>query len=657
MKYTKIFPVDSIRKTPLTEHGFKDATVDESVVKQWMNDFPNCGWATPTGGEFFVVDVDNKKDGLANWQQLLDKYGKLDTYTVQTQHGGMHLYFITEGRETSNSTGKIGEGIDVRGKGGYVVIPPTTGYTVINDVEPIAAPEWILELVTRKDNAKTFMETHVMRKPDYEKIMAALAKLSQVRKDSYQDWLEVGMALHSEGDEFLSIWDVWSRKGTNYEPGVCAEKWNSFTEDKGKTIASIYFWALEDSKDTTIIQGGKHPKPSEYKEVWKKLGYTFSMNEMNDRIYVNGTLMSDAQVKHIMTTLRENNYPNSTVFEDAMVAEAFEHQFHPIRDYLTNLKWNGEDNIGKLSTFFKDKDNLFPMLIRKWLVGAVNRILRPAECRENPMLVLDGKQGKGKSFFVAWLGSVLPEYHKVSPINPDNKDMIIDSVSYFVWEVDELGSTFRKADREALKAFIMRPTEEYRSPYGRYPCKKSTISSYIGTLNDEGGFLNDPTGNRRYRVCTLKNIDWGYTQVDINQVWAQAVELSKMGETCNFSEEEELAQNKVNERYEVDEPLNYYMDKYFDIDSDTIVDGMPIAGIIEHLNKSDQSLRLNAIDKVTTMSISKILTRYGLSKEKRTVDGGRKMVWRGIRPKSSQIEVEAKKNVDNLFRKGEDNEI
>lgn len=54
----------------------------------------------------------------------------------------------------------------------------------------------------------------------------------------YQDWVNVGMALHSEGFN-LSLWDIWSSKGTKYKSGECAKKWQSFNEDAGISIGTL----------------------------------------------------------------------------------------------------------------------------------------------------------------------------------------------------------------------------------------------------------------------------------------------------------------------------------------------------------------------------------------------------------------------------------
>ena len=192
---------------------------------------------------------------------------------------------------------------------------------------------------------------------------------------------------------------------------------------------------------------------------------------------------------------------------------------------------------------------IFYLWLRRWLIGAVGKAL---EARQNVMLVLDSHQAAGKSYFVRWLGSVLPDYFSEAPLNPDDKDSWIRLMSTFVWELGELGSVTRRSDREALKHLISSRIVTVRKPYHRFDTIKPALASLIGTINNEAGFLTDPTGNRRFLVCRLTGIDWAYTKkIDPHQVWAEAVTLYKAGEPCLPTAEETKLQNAINDEYMV----------------------------------------------------------------------------------------------------------
>jgi len=134
------------------EHGCLDATTDPRRINMLWGKFrtANIGMATGEASDLIVVDVDPKHGGIASLEELERKHGKLPTtLTVRTPSGGFHLYFrYVEG--ITNSPGGLPEGIDVRGEGGYVLVPPSVGYSW-EDRSPVAdAPDWLLELIRER---------------------------------------------------------------------------------------------------------------------------------------------------------------------------------------------------------------------------------------------------------------------------------------------------------------------------------------------------------------------------------------------------------------------------------------------------------------------------------------------------------------------------
>ncbi|MCP4385592.1 MAG: hypothetical protein GY798_29990, partial [Hyphomicrobiales bacterium] len=119
----------------------------------------------------------------------------------------------------------------------------------------------------------------------------------------------------------------------------------------------------------------------------------------------------------------------------------------------------------------------------------------------------------------------------------------------------EVGRITKRSDRDALKHLITVRKVTVRKPYGRYDTVKPALASLIGTINNEAGFLTDPTGNRRFLVCRLTAIDWRYArQIDPHQVWAEAVALYQSGEPGLPTPEETRLQQAINQTYLI-EPL------------------------------------------------------------------------------------------------------
>lgn len=190
---------------------------------------------------------------------------------------------------------------------------------------------------------------------------------------------------------------------------------------------------------------------------------------------------------------------------------------------------------------------------------------------QNPMLVLAAEQGLGKSEFARWLCSPVPDFFVENAIDPENADHQRWATENFIWEVDELGATTRKADVEALKAFITRSKQTYRVPYARNRVSKRSRVSFLGTVNpDNAGFLTDSTGNRRFLTVEIVAIDWqGYTQkIDARQVWAQACNIyCNDKDAWQLAEVERITRHNINNDFSVEDPVRDAVLALFEVTS------------------------------------------------------------------------------------------
>jgi len=153
-----VFPCAPGKKTPLTAHGFKDATTDEARIRQWWTEHPRAWIALPTGAPSGIVvldiDIKNGAKGAESLAALETQHGKLPkTKRQRTQSGGWHYLFKNPlDVELKNSTSKLGDGIDVRANGGYVILAPSEGYKWETGKDtPLAdLPQWGIDLLTSK---------------------------------------------------------------------------------------------------------------------------------------------------------------------------------------------------------------------------------------------------------------------------------------------------------------------------------------------------------------------------------------------------------------------------------------------------------------------------------------------------------------------------
>jgi hypothetical protein len=145
-------------KHPRTRRGLHEATCDPEDITSWWRRWPDANpavrtGARPCGAGLVVIDVDPDAGGERSLQRLIAEHGTLPaTLQVHTGSGGRHLYFTHPGQPIPNSAGRLGDGIDVRGDGGYVLVPPSSHrsggtYRWANDQPVRDLPEWLLELV------------------------------------------------------------------------------------------------------------------------------------------------------------------------------------------------------------------------------------------------------------------------------------------------------------------------------------------------------------------------------------------------------------------------------------------------------------------------------------------------------------------------------
>lgn len=467
---------------------------------------------------------------------------------------------------------------------------------------------------------------------DIADAFAYLQRLSPRRVDNYDEWLQVGMCLKQFGEAGLNIWDEWSKKSDKYRLGECAAKWETFTEDGGLTPSSLKHWAEIDSP-YTLEKAPKNPTPEDYSIALDKMGFSFKLNECNDDVLVNGTPMNDILEATMLYELKNHGYQNDKNAAIAWKNEASKHRFHPVVDYLKGLNWDGYDHIGKLCTYIEDEQNVFQTWMKRWLIGCVAKVLANPKGQQNRMLILDGKQNIGKSYFVRWLCRPLPAFHIESPINPEDKDSSIRLMSKWIWEVSELGSTTRKADREALKQFLSLEKVTVRKSYGHFDTEKPAMANFIGTVNNEVGFLNDPTGSRRFMTCTITRMDWNYAiEIDVNQVWAQAVALFNDGEPWNLTKEEIEKSNLINKTYELENPYEQYILKHFDVDKTHFDWMMPTADIVEVLER-EMSGRIDVYQSQRNVTAALRGLELEYKQKRLNGNGNPTRVWVGIRQK------------------------
>ena len=250
---------------------------------------------------------------------------------------------------------------------------------------------------------------------------------------------------------------------------------------------------------------------------------------------------------------------------DAVNVVALERAFHPVRDYLQSCEWDGVPRVDTLLIdYLGAEDSAYTRAVtRKTLAAAVARIYKPG-CKFDYMLTLRGRQGLGKSAFIAKLGG---KWFSDTFTTMQGKDAYEQVQGVWIMEVGELAG-MRKAEAETIKLYISKQVDRFRPAYGRRSQEFPRQCVFIGTTN-EAQFLRDTTGNRRFWVVDTPNEPtrdmWDeLTDEVIKQIWAEAVEIYKRGEPLFLSKNIEKVAREIQEYYEEENPRAGVVAEYLD---------------------------------------------------------------------------------------------
>ncbi|MCB0189186.1 MAG: DUF3854 domain-containing protein, partial [Caldilineaceae bacterium] len=125
----------------------------------------------------------------------------------------------------------------------------------------------------------------------------------------------------------------------------------------GGTVVQLQQLAATSELSLTVLAGPagntRRLKTEDYIQTLAGMGYTFRMNDLDDTVECNGEPLTDATVARIKSHLRDHGIDTVNIAEDAWTAYASVNRYHPIRDYLRYLAWDGENHLGRLLGFFE----------------------------------------------------------------------------------------------------------------------------------------------------------------------------------------------------------------------------------------------------------------------------------------------------------------
>ncbi|WP_051505554.1 virulence-associated E family protein [Mesorhizobium sp. WSM2561] len=325
---------------------------------------------------------------------------------------------------------------------------------------------------------------------------------------------------------------------------------------------------------------------------------------------------------------------------DVIELEARSQPFHPLRERLEGLSWDGTK---RLSRFFldycgavvdgdDDKEradviSYIEAVTRCFFISAVARALRPgvkADCA----LILEGKQGALKSSLLRMLALNDEWFSDSLPHDLESKDARQHLAGRWIVELGEIAQ-FRRSEIETVKSFLSCQSDKYRPSYGRSVVTVPRQCIFCGTTNAET-YLVDTTGNRRFWPIRIEAVDLVGVAKIVDQLWAEAVAAWRDGEIWWLTPKiERIAAGQTDSRIDTD-PWHDKIDEYVC----TRMAGMwfTTADVLGQLNV-DMSRR----DRAAEMRVGAVLRRLKCARKKQRGGPDNKPRWAYSRPAADDV--------------------
>ncbi|MFA7460160.1 MAG: VapE domain-containing protein [Trueperaceae bacterium] len=513
--------------------------------------------------------------------------------------GGGHHYYLRKPADLATVAHVAAyPGIDFKTVGGQVVAPgavhPETGrryeseFWLLGPDETPDAPQALLDLLRVRRLERPEGAGHDRWGELTPEALAA--NLEKLDPDDFAEelrWRELMMACHhataGEGrQEFIE----WSTGGVGYEDHgeVIGKRWDSLhaTASRGGraiTVAHLFGLVTEagetpldrceaeddfevveqDEAGLPSLRRMKNGKPDTsfhnclklVRHINPQLGLKF--NEFDRAAYLTadelpwsvdvGRRVNDDVLRLIRWYLVEGteaSWGKDDVLE-AVLTVVREHHFHPVRDYLDGLKWDGVPRIDGLFTRYAGaKDTPYVRAIgAKALIAAVRRVRQPGCKFDNVVVLESAEQGRGKSTFIKLLAPNEDWFAEPATLsNVESKDAPLALEGKWIIEMGEM-SALSKSAVESMKAFVSCAVDRIRRPYGRLVEDLPRQCIFMGTTNRDD-YLKDPTGNRRFWPVTVGTdglLDLEALVADRDQLWAEAAVREVQGESLFLPQE------------------------------------------------------------------------------------------------------------------------
>ncbi len=266
-------------------------------------------------------------------------------------------------------------------------------------------------------------------------------------------------------------------------------------------------------------------------------------------------------IKYYLSKIHDLELTNTEIGEACFILSQ-QYKHHPIKNYLESLKWDKKNRLefwiveglgSENNTYIRD-------ISKNILIAAINRIYHPG-CKFDHMLILEGKQGIGKSTFIELLAN---HWHIDTTFENKDKEIVDIMIGSWFIEIGEMAG-MNKKEIDWLKAFITRKEDKVRLAYAKRSQHFGRTCIFVGTRNQSGhnDYLRDDTGNRRFWPAECKKIDIKYIKDNRDQIWAEAYERYKNNEKYYITNSESLKiLHMMHKEREVSSPMEIKIERW-----------------------------------------------------------------------------------------------
>lgn len=301
---------------------------------------------------------------------------------------------------------------------------------------------------------------------------------------------------------------------------------------------------------------------------------------------------------------------------------------NPVVDYLLRLRWDHKPRFEKLAEAVGASDPAAARAaFRIFLIqacaaadgGERGMLANPqALPKYETILVLQGEQGSKKtSGLRGLLPAPLRRYMQdgLTLVNGD-RDSERQAISSWVTELGEFEATLRRSELERLKAFMSKREDRLRVAYGRSDSRFQRRTVFVATANSDK-ILTDLTGSRRFAVLSVSNMSVGWSDEEIDQLWAEAFFRYYGGEQWWPTDEESAALRGAAQRFETTSDIEERLLERYDWERGTrglrSAQRVPVSKILDLLRPGSMSGRGHSMAEMTQTreTVRRLWRRHG----------------------------------------------